>query len=29
MELYNPTDIMLLFVEEKYLNKMMENEYEI
>lgn len=29
MESYNATDIMLLFVVVKYLNKMMENEYEI
>ena len=29
MELYNATDIMLLFVVVKYLNKLMENEYEI
>lgn len=29
MESYNATDIMLLFVVVKYLNKLMENEYEI
>ena len=29
MESYNATDIMLLFVVVKYLNKLMENKYEI
>ena len=29
MESYNATDIMLLFVVAKYLNKLMENKYEI